>query len=87
MSKQASSRRRNCDRRMGKQRAWGLRVQNLRLHHLTEVLQPDHTHAHKQTIGDSNRGGRGGTAAADLVLQNSQTNMLKSGINPLLQGR
>jgi hypothetical protein len=61
MSKQASSRRRkcclsqfeerNCDRRMEKQRAWGLRVQNLRVHHLTEVLPPDNTHTrtHKQT--------------------------------------
>jgi len=61
MSKQASSRTMkcclsqfkegNCDRRMEKQRPWGLRVQNLRLNQLTEVLLPDTTHArtHKQT--------------------------------------
>jgi hypothetical protein len=65
----------NCDRRMEKQRAWGLRVQNLRLHQLTEVLPRDTTHTHAHTnkqIGDSNKGFRGGaSAAADLVLQNS----------------
>jgi len=58
---------------MEKRRAWGLRVQNLRLpppHRGSSARQ--HTHTDKQ-IGDSNRGGRGGAAAADLVLQNSQS--------------
>jgi hypothetical protein len=90
MSKQGSSRTMkcclsqfeegNCDRRMEKQRAWGLRVQNLRLNQLTEVLPPDTTHTRAHTskqIGDSNRGGRGGggasATAADLVLQNSHS--------------
>jgi hypothetical protein len=71
----------NCDRRMEKQRAWGLRVQNLRLNRLTEVLPPDTTHARAHTnkqIGDSNRGGRGGggasaAAAEYLGLQNSHS--------------
>jgi len=64
---------------MEKQKAWGLRVQNLRLNQLTEVLPPDTTHprAYKnKQIGDSNRGGRGGggaSAASDLVLQNSHS--------------
>jgi hypothetical protein len=63
---------------MEKQRAWGLKVQNLRLNQLTEVLPPDTTHTRVHTnkqIRDSNRGRRGGggasAAAADLVLQNS----------------
>jgi len=65
---------------MEKQRAWGLRVQNLRLNQLTEVLPPDTTHTRTHTnkqIGDSNRGERGGggasAAIADLVLQNSHS--------------
>jgi hypothetical protein len=64
----------NCDISMEKQRAWGLRVQNLRLNQLTEVLSPDTTHARAHTnkqIGDSNRGGRGGggaLAAASIAL-------------------
>jgi hypothetical protein len=63
---------------MEKQRAWGLRVQNLRFNQLTEVLPRDTTHTRAHTnkqIGDSNKGFRGGggasATATDLVLQNN----------------
>jgi hypothetical protein len=59
---------------MEKQRAWGLRVQNLKLHQLIEVLPPDTTHTCAHTnkqIRDSNRGGGASATTTDLVLQNN----------------